>query len=175
MFPVVQLSYLSGKQMKTDNILRLAAQVIEKAKSHKKMITMAESCTGGLIAGFLTAIPGSSAVVDRGFVTYSNESKQELLNVSENNLIQYGAVSAAVAEEMASGALAASKAHISVSVTGIAGPGGGSPNKPVGLVFMGQAGQNMPTSHKKLLFKGDREAVRLQTVEEALKTMYSML
>ncbi len=132
------------------------------------MLATAESCTGGLIAGCLTEIAGSSDVVERGFVTYSNEAKMELLGVPQAVLAAKGAVSAEVAEAMAQGALAQSRADIAVSVTGVAGPGGGSAAKPVGLVFMGLCRRGETPSHRKLNFPGDRSEVRNATVEAAL-------
>lgn len=132
----------------------------------------AESCTGGLIAAALTEIAGSSAVVDRGFVTYSNDAKRELLKVSEGTLAAHGAVSRQTAIEMVEGALAASRADIAVAVTGIAGPGGGSAEKPVGLVHIAAANRNGATLHREMRY-GDigRQAIRLATVRTALQML----
>lgn len=132
----------------------------------------AESCTGGLIAAALTEIAGSSAVVDRGFVTYSNDAKRELLKVSEGTLAAHGAVSRQTAIEMVEGALAASLADIAVAVTGIAGPGGGSAEKPVGLVHIAAANRNGATLHREMRY-GDigRQAIRLATVRTALQML----
>jgi nicotinamide-nucleotide amidase len=130
-------------------------------------IATAESCTGGLIAASLTAIAGSSDVVDRGFVTYSNEAKHDLLGVDAALIDRVGAVSQEVARAMAEGALARSKADVAVSVTGVAGPGGGTATKPVGLVWFGLATQDAVTS-EHLIFPGDRTAVRAATVVHAL-------
>ncbi len=132
----------------------------------------AESCTGGLIAAALTEIAGSSAVVDRGFVTYSNNAKIELLKVSEGTLATHGAVSRQTAIEMVEGALAASRADIAVAVTGIAGPGGGSGEKPVGLVHIAAANRNGATLHREMRY-GDigRQAIRLATVRTALQML----
>jgi nicotinamide-nucleotide amidase len=116
------------------DITDLAARVLERAKAKGVMIATAESCTGGLVAGALTEIAGSSAVVDRGFVTYSNEAKHDLLGVEFGVLNVFGAVSEPVARAMAAGAVERSRAQLSVAITGIAGPGGGSAEKPVGLV-----------------------------------------
>jgi nicotinamide-nucleotide amidase len=147
-----------------------ARAVIERAKARGVMIATAESCTGGLIAGELTAIPGSSAVVDRGFVTYSNDAKMEMLGVPPHTIETYGAVSAETAMAMAEGALAHSRADLSVSVTGIAGPGGGSADKPVGLVWFGCAQTGKPTQTLSRRY-GDvgRDRVRALTVEQALQ------
>ena len=130
-------------------------------------LVTAESCTGGLVAACLTEIAGSSDVVERGFVTYSNEAKQEILQVPEDLLRDHGAVSGPVAEAMAVGALARSHADVAVSITGIAGPGGATPGKPVGLVFLGTCRRDAePESHRHV-FPGDRAAVRLAALEAA--------
>lgn len=133
------------------------------------MVSTAESCTGGLIVGVLTEIPGSSAVVDRGFVTYSNDAKIQMLGVVPATLDAHGAVSRQIAVEMVRGALAHSKADIAVAVTGIAGPGGGSEDKPVGLVHLAAARRNGSVFHREMRY-GDlgRDAVRLSTVRTAL-------
>ena len=154
----------------------LAAEVLNMARSKGIMIATAESCTGGLIIGALTEIAGSSDVVDRGFITYSNEAKQDMLAVRTETLAAHGAVSAETAGEMAAGALARSRASLAVAVTGIAGPGGGSQAKPVGLVWFGlaQAGQPVRTKHK--VFAGlDRSGVRAATVTHALQMLKSAL
>ena len=120
------------------------------------------------MAACLTEIAGSSDVVERGFVTYSNEAKAELLGVPETSLHQHGAVSAAVAEAMAAGALARSHADVAVSITGIAGPGGATDTKPVGLVFIGSCREGQPPANQRRVFPGDRAAVRLAALETAL-------
>ncbi len=130
-------------------------------------IATAESCTGGLIAASLTAIAGSSDVVDRGFVTYSNEAKHDMLAVDAALIARAGAVSQDVARAMAEGALARSAADVAVSVTGVAGPGGGSASKPVGLVWFGLATREGVIS-EHVIFPGDRSAVRAATVAHAL-------
>src|SRR5262249_30763000 len=117
-----------------DDVRTLAARVLDACKARKLTVATAESCTGGLVAGSLTEIAGSSAVVDRGFITYSNEAKAEMLGVPEAMLIEHGAVSKPVADAMAQGTLARSGVDLAVSITGIAGPSGGSAEKPVGLV-----------------------------------------
>jgi nicotinamide-nucleotide amidase len=136
-------------------------------------IATAESCTGGLIAGTLTAIAGSSDVYDRGWVTYSNEAKREQLGVPSMVLEARGAVSDEVAEAMAKGALHRSQAHVAVSVTGIAGPGGGSVEKPVGLVYIGLARKDGWSQVERCLFDGDRDSIRAQTVARALTHLHS--
>lgn len=154
----------------------LAVQVIERATARGVMIATAESCTGGLIAGELTGVPGSSAVVDRGFVTYSNDAKMEMIGVDPKIIDTHGAVSAQTAHAMAEGALARSQADLTVSVTGIAGPGGGSDDKPVGLVWFGcaQTGQPTQTFNRRYGDVG-RDQVRALTVEEALKLLLNRL
>lgn len=153
-----------------------ARQVIELARTRGVMIATSESCTGGLIAGALTDIAGSSAVVDRGFITYSNTAKIEMLEVEPETLQAHGAVSAQTATQMADGALMQSQASLAVSVTGIAGPGGGSPDKPVGLVWFGLAQAGKPTRVVSRRF-GDvgRDRVRALTVEQALKLLIDAL
>ncbi len=151
-----------------DDIQTLARQVIEAAAARGLMIATAESCTGGLVAGALTAIAGSSAVVERGFVTYSNAAKTELLGVSAELIEAVGAVSEPVARAMADGALARSRATVSVSVTGIAGPGGGSADKPVGLVHFAAVGPSGAVHLKRRFGDIGREAVRLESVRAAL-------
>ena len=145
-----------------------AEVLLEAYRSAGKMLATAESCTGGLIAALLTEIAGSSDVVERGFVTYSNEAKMECLGVSEATLGNHGAVSTETAAEMAEGALAHSRADVAVSVTGVAGPGGGSAEKPVGLVHFGLARRGGATVTEHHVFPGDRSAVRLASVEAAL-------
>jgi nicotinamide-nucleotide amidase len=139
------------------------------------MIATAESCTGGLIAGCLTEIAGSSAVVERGFVTYSNEAKTEMLGVPAAVIASVGAVSEEVARAMAEGALAHSRAGLTVAVTGVAGPGGGSPEKPVGLVHFGCAMRDAETLHRRVVFDGDRSDVRRETVRTALEMLRERL
>jgi len=134
-------------------------------------IATAESCTGGMIAAALTDVAGSSDVFERGFVTYSNDAKQELIAVPPTILAKHGAVSAETAEAMARGALARSRADVAISVTGIAGPGGGSAEKPVGLVWFGIArkiGENLTVRE---IFPGDRAAIRQAAVARALQLL----
>lgn len=158
-----------------DDIVALANEVIAAARAKGVMIATAESCTGGLVGGVLTSVPGSSAVVDRGFVTYSYEAKAEMLGVDMELIQRTGAVSEGVAREMAAGALARSGATLTVAITGIAGPGGGTPDKPVGLVHFATA-MGGETRHRRMEF-GDlgREAVRLASVRTALEMLRERL
>ena len=156
-------------------LLAQAEKLLADARAKGLKIATAESCTGGLIAGLLTEIPGSSDVVERGFVTYSNESKQELLGVPENLIAQHGAVSAEVAHAMALGALKRSNADLSVAVTGIAGPGGGTENKPVGLVYLAAARGDHLIPRECRLGDLGRTEVRLKSVETALQMLQEML
>jgi nicotinamide-nucleotide amidase len=154
----------------------LARDVLFLAREKGVMIATAESCTGGLVSATLTEIAGSSAVVDRGFVTYSNASKQELLGVRPETLERFGAVSMETAREMASGALARSQAQLAVSITGIAGPGGESASKPVGLVWFGvaQVGRKPRTLERRFGDVG-RSKVRRLSVETALTALRAAL
>jgi len=133
-------------------LLARAAGLIELFKARKLMLATAESCTGGLVAGLLTEIAGSSAVVERGFVTYTNEAKSELIDVPRELLENFGAVSQQVARAMAIGALKHSRADITVALTGVAGPGGGSAEKPVGLVHIACARRGRETDHRECRF-----------------------
>jgi len=153
-------------------ILQLAELVLADARDKSLKIVTAESCTGGLIAACLTEIPGSSAVVERGFVTYSNESKRDMLGVPGDMLADHGAVSEPVARAMAEGALEDSRGHVSVSVTGIAGPGGGTPLKPVGLVHIAAARLRFGIVHEVYRF-GDvgRDEIRMQSVQAGLELL----
>jgi nicotinamide-nucleotide amidase len=146
-----------------------AARLLDACRKGGVKIATAESCTGGLLAALLTEIAGSSDVVERGFVTYSNEAKIEALGVAADLIAAHGAVSEAVARAMAEGALGHSRADIALSVTGVAGPGGGSVAKPVGLVHLACARRDGATLHRECRF-GDigRDAVRLESVEAAL-------
>ena len=157
------------------DLLDLAKEVLNSAKASRKRIVTAESCTGGLIASCLTAIPGSSSVIEGGFITYSNESKSRLLGVPRDALASHGAVSDIVASAMAEGALAQAGADIAVSVTGIAGPEGGSKEKPVGLVFMALAQTDTDAVVKRYIFAGTRTDVRRAAVGAALELLLSTL
>ena len=150
-------------------LLSKAVLLIGAAGEKRLRIAAAESCTGGLLTALLTEIPGSSAVVERGFVTYSNEAKRELLGVPGDVLADYGAVSEPVARMMAEGALAASRANIAVSITGVAGPGGGTPMKPVGTVHFACAREGLPIQHFREDFGPlSRADIRLASVGTAL-------
>lgn len=152
----------------------MAEQLVSALQSRHLMLTTAESCTGGLIAAAMTSISGSSTVMERGFVTYSNDAKIEVLGVMPDLLERHGAVSAEVAEAMAIGALEFSHAQIALSVTGIAGPTGGTAEKPVGLVYIGIATRDNVVFHLKNEFSGDRDAVREQAVKEGLRILLSL-
>lgn len=154
------------------DILEAARALLERCQARGLRIATAESCTGGLIAGALTAIPGSSDVVERGFVTYSNEAKSELLGVPTELIARKGAVSMEVAMAMAEGALKYAPVDLAVAVTGVAGPGGGSDLKPVGLVHIAVARRGGARLHEECRF-GDvgREAVREASVRKALELM----
>jgi nicotinamide-nucleotide amidase len=152
-----------------------ARELLDTARAKNIRLVIAESCTGGLIAGLLTEIPGSSDVVERGFVTYSNDAKQEMLGVPAELLRKYGAVSEEVARAMAEGALKHSRAQLAIAVTGIAGPGGGSKDKPVGLVYIAVAGASGTSAHEYRFGDIGRGEVRLSTVEEALLLLRAAL
>lgn len=158
-------------------LLQQAESLLARYRQAGKRIATAESCTGGLIAGCLTEVAGSSDVVDRGFVTYSNAAKVEMLGVSAALLEPPGpgAVSAEVAVAMARGALQHSRADVTVSATGIAGPGGATKDKPVGLVYLGWAVRGDTAHALHHVFPGDRAAVRLATVREALRLLKEAL
>ena len=154
--------------MVRDAIVAEAAGVLEVLRRAGLTAATAESCTGGLIAAALTAVAGSSDVVDRGFVTYSNAAKTEMLGVPAELIAARGAVSEPVAARMAEGALERSGAGVAVAVTGVAGPGGGSAEKPVGLVWFGVTRRGGPAWTERAVFPGDRGAVREATVSHAL-------
>ena len=156
-------------------LVRAEALVTAYAAAGLRVAT-AESCTGGLVASVLTAVPGSSAVVERGFVTYSNEAKAEAIGVAADLIAAHGAVSEPVARAMAEGALARSRADVAVAITGIAGPGGGSELKPVGLVHFGLAARGRPVLHRERRY-GDpgRAEIRRLAVAEALDLLDAAL
>ncbi|NRP18805.1 Nicotinamide-nucleotide amidohydrolase PncC [Ensifer adhaerens] len=155
-----------------NDIQATAGKIIADFTARGLKVATAESCTGGLIAGALTEIAGSSAVVDRGFVTYSNDAKIQMLGVDPATLAAHGAVSRQTAVEMARGAVSRSEADFAVAVTGIAGPGGGSAEKPVGLVHLSATGRTGTALHREMRY-GDigRDAVRLATVRTALEML----
>lgn len=150
-------------------LMDLATTVLDACAVARTRLATAESCTGGLIAGCLTAIAGSSGVLDRGFVTYSNEAKTDMLGVPAALIEAHGAVSEPVAVAMAEGAIARSLAGVAVSVTGVAGPGGGSEAKPVGTVWIGIAREGRPGRAVAWHFDGDRASVREQSIAAALR------
>jgi nicotinamide-nucleotide amidase len=157
-------------------IMDLAIDVLSACRERGELIATAESCTGGLVAGALTAIPGASDVFERGFVTYSNASKSEMLGVPVWLIERHGGVSEDVARAMAGGALTHSHANLAVAVTGIAGPDGGTAEKPVGLVHFAAGRRDQPIVHERVLF-GDlgRGEVQRRSVQQALKLLRSLL
>jgi nicotinamide-nucleotide amidase len=159
-----------------DEIDGLARLVLTLGREAGLMLATVESCTGGLVAGALTAIPGSSDVLDRGFVTYSNAAKTALAGVPAALIAEHGAVSEQVARAMAEGGMTAAGVGAAVAVTGVAGPGGGTADKPVGLVHFAAARAGQPTLHQEMRF-GDigREAVRLASVQAALELLAEAL
>ena len=154
--------------MSTATLMSLVRQLARSCRTHGDRVAVAESCTGGGLAAAMTSVAGSSDWFDRGFVTYSNEAKQDMLGVSAATLMRHGAVSQAVAKEMARGAIEESRATRSVAITGIAGPGGGSPDKPVGLVWIAWARKGRVRA-RQFHFKGGRAAVRRHSVHAALE------
>jgi nicotinamide-nucleotide amidase len=160
--------------MSDPEIEALARRLGERLTQRKTMCATAESCTGGLVAGAITDIAGSSGWFERGFVTYSNEAKMQLLGVAQATLDAHGAVSEATARAMAEGALARSRAQIAVAITGVAGPGGGTPDKPVGMVCFAWARAGDTTSLTRH-FAGDRAAVRQASVVAALEGLLALL
>ena len=158
-----------------NEVTAAATEVIKLCIARKLTVATAESCTGGLVAGALTEVPGSSAVLDRGFVTYSNKAKQQMLGVPIETLKEYGEVSRQTAEAMAQGALEKAKVDLAVSITGIAGPGGGSAEKPVGLVHFAAAARNGTSMHTAMRY-GDigRADVRHKSVLQALRMLHEL-
>jgi nicotinamide-nucleotide amidase len=161
--------------MLDDDIVEAARRLLDICKRKNLTVATAESCTAGLVAGTLTEIPGVSSMLDRGFVTYSNEAKQEMLGVRADTLARHGAVSRETAEEMARGALAHSPVDLAVSVTGVAGPDGGSAEKPVGLVHFAAAARSGRLVHAERRF-GDigRADIRKQSVLQAFRMLHDL-
>lgn len=157
--------------MPADSLRDLAETVLTRCRARQLMIGIAESCTGGLVTAALTDIPGSSDVVDRGFITYSDRAKAEMLGVPAPLIVAHGAVSAETAAAMAQGVLAKSKVDLAVSVTGIAGPGGGSAAKPVGLVWFGVVRRGGEPRVERHVFAGGRAAVRAAATRRALELL----
>jgi nicotinamide-nucleotide amidase len=172
--PVIVVAASTAAAAVQDSGRLLAQQVGAALKEHGMTLVTAESCTGGAIAQTITMIPGSSDWFDRGFVTYSNTSKEEMLGVSPHTLEEHGAVSEQTVREMADGALQYSRAQVAVSVSGIAGPTGGTPEKPVGMVWFAWATNDnvQAVSHQ---FSGDRDAIRAKSVQIALQGVVNLL
>ncbi len=158
-----------------DELTALAAELAGRLKQAGGSLVTAESCTGGGLAQILTTVPGSSTWFERGFVSYSNLSKHEMLGVPSETLAHHGAVSEATVQAMAEGALSHSHAEIAVAITGIAGPGGGSADKPIGTVFIAWAGRQRQTRVRRYAFPGDRERIRRQSVAAALEGLLRYL
>ena len=161
--------------MSERDVTELARRLGDACRRRGVTVATAESCTGGGVAQAITRIAGSSGWFERGFVTYTNLAKEEMLGVARKTLEAHGAVSEEVASEMAAGAIALSRASVSVAITGIAGPGGGSSQKPVGLVWFAWAYRGGPVLCRRLVFKGDRAAVREQSVAVALQGLIDLL
>ena len=158
--------------MSTRKLTKKAEKLLSLYRKKKLKIVTAESCTGGLIASLLTEIPGSSDVFDRGFVTYSNGAKTDMLGVGDSLIKKHGAVSKEVAEAMARGALKNSKADVAIAITGIAGPSGGTKQKPVGLVYIATASRHYKDAVVlQNHFKGKRSAVRVKSVDKSLAVL----
>lgn len=158
-----------------NELMDQAEKLVEGLRQRKLMVATAESCTGGLLAGLLTTVPGTSDIFERGFVTYTNDAKMQLIDVPEAILDEHGAVSRECAEAMARGALANSPADLAISITGIAGPTGATPAKPVGLVHFGLAGRDGLLQHRQERFPGDRTAIRLASLEVAIELLQASL
>lgn len=159
----------------TKTLAQLAGQAGQLLKQHGLMLTTAESCTGGGLGYWITSIAGSSDWFERGFVTYSNAAKMEMLGVSAQTLETAGAVSEETAREMAEGALKHSHAEVSIAITGIAGPVGGSAQKPVGMVFIAWAGRSFPTEVEMNIFPGNRQEIRSRSMTLALTKLCALI
>ncbi len=157
------------------NLTQIVQELGARLLAQQQVLVTAESCTGGGVAQAITAIAGSSTWFERGFITYSDQAKQEMLAVKTTTLVEHGAVSAQTAKEMAQGALAHSHADVSLAVTGIAGPEGGSVDKPVGTVFFAWAGKPFTIEMQRQQFDGDRSGVRQQAVEFSLRKLLYLL
>ena len=152
-------------------MLKDALTLIEKLTASNQTLSTVESCTGGLLFGYLTAVPGASAVLDRGFITYSNEAKQEMVGVTADTLKAYGAVSQQTAEEMAKGGCQIAHTDLSISLTGVAGPGGGTVEKPVGLVWISAFRNDGVQQTERHLFKGNRQNIRTAACTHAISLL----
>lgn len=166
---------MSSKSKAHPSVLDLAAELQRQLIEHGEILATAESCTGGWIAKLMTDLAGSSQVFDRGFVTYSNAAKQDMLGVTSMTLERHGAVSEQTVIEMAEGALENSLATVSISVSGIAGPTGGTPKRPVGTVWFGWAISGETTETLRTVFNGDRDAIRQQAVATCLLRLIELL
>lgn len=155
----------------TSKAFELAKDVVARYSDSKTRMVTAESCTAGMLSAAITEVPSSSKILDRGYITYSNDAKVEDLGVPRDLIDQHGAVSEQVARAMAEGALKKADAHIAISITGIAGPDGGSEKKPVGLVYIGCKRKDNDAQVFEFNFPGNRQEVRQQTVEEALRIL----
>jgi nicotinamide-nucleotide amidase len=158
-----------------DRLFKIAHTLGEYLKARNLMLATAESCTGGWVSEVITSIPGSSMWFERGFVTYSDIAKQEMLGVSSNALDYHGAASEETVRQMAKGALAHSHAQISIAITGIAGPSGATLSKPLGTVWIAWAGKTWITRAQRFQFKGDRHSIRMQSVQCALEGLLHQL
>ena len=156
-------------------MLEDAPALIQKLTASNQTLSTVESCTGGLLFGYLTAVPGASAVLERGFITYSDQSKQEMVGVTANTLAAFGAVSQQTAEEMAKGGCQISRTDLSISLTGIAGPSGGSAEKPVGLVWISAFRKDGIQQTKRHLFTGDRKQIRMLACTHAISLLLRLL
>ena len=156
-------------------MLEDAPALIQKLTASNQTLSTVESCTGGLLFGYLTAIPGASAVLERGFITYSDQSKQEMVGVTENTLAAFGAVSQQTAEEMAKGGCQIARTDLSISLTGIAGPSGGSAEKPVGLVWISAFRKGGIQQTERHLFTGDRQQIRMLACTHAISLLLRLL
>ncbi len=159
-----------------DDVIKMAEDLLQQSREAGLRMVTAESCTGGLVAALLTEIPGSSDVFERGFVTYSNTAKMQMLGVDEKLIANHGAVSKDVAEAMAKGALLHADAQLSVAVTGIAGPGGGTARKPVGLVHIAAARKGGTLVHKECRFgQKPRGQIRFESIQSALELLFCVI
>lgn len=157
--------------MLESSIEHITKTLFHALKAHESRLVTAESCTGGLLASYITSIAGASNIFERGFITYADSAKQELLKLNERTLTEHGAVSAETAAEMARGALDNSHSDIAMAITGIAGPDGGTDEKPVGLVYFGLCSHATGTITEEHDFEGERKTIRLQSVLAALKIL----
>jgi len=160
--------------MFSDEVTILCQNLGQQCEQNSIRLVTAESCTGGLLAGAITSTAGSSKWFDRGFVTYSNQSKMDCLSINENDLHSFGAVSAQIAQQMAAGALKNTSANLSISITGIAGPSGSSKDKPIGTVFFACQRENKVIFEHKALFAGNREIIRDKAVIFAINTLLKL-